>query len=330
MVSKISFLVAGFVLLLHRIAAKPVSDTKHAPYSHHHSMLSKYFNEEMIADQNTSPFKRNSWFNKNEKQDYDEEYEMNEYRRRNEELENIDTSDGLPSQTNTFKTDNDEPQKLGYKRHGMELNLWKDIISQDSFQREALAQHNNYRKLHDAPELRLNKEMSEQAADYARILTLTGSVDHSKQTERPNQGENIFMECSKTNSPSPNDAARKWYDEVCDYNFHESQSNPGKVTGHFTQLVWKPSTELGIGYALGVDKYDPGMKCMYVVARYKPAGNILGSFSTNVGRRSLEEGHDCHKKEEELSKMLDEDSSVETQNEETTSRPKNLPKRSQL
>ena len=73
------------------------------------------------------------------------------------------------------------------------------------------------------------------------------------------------------------------YNEGCDYNFKDSISNPGKVTGHFTQLVWKPTKEFGIGYATGINKHDTTMKCIYVVARYKPAGNILGQFSTNVG-----------------------------------------------
>ena len=77
------------------------------------------------------------------------------------------------------------------------------------------------------------------------------------------------------------------YSEVCGYNFQDSTSNPGKVTGHFTQLVWKPTREIGIGYGTGVDKHDPAMKCVCVVARYRPAGNILGWFSTSVGRRGV-------------------------------------------
>jgi hypothetical protein len=39
-----------------------------------------------------------------------------------------------------------------------------------------------------------------------------------------------------------------WYNEVKDYNFN----NPGfgGSTGHFTQLVWVGTTELGCGVAI--------------------------------------------------------------------------------
>ena len=44
-------------------------------------------------------------------------------------------------------------------------------------------------------------------------------------------------------------------------------------------MVWKKSQQLGVGVATG-KKY--GMDCTYVVARYRPHGNIVGEFSDNV------------------------------------------------
>lgn len=49
------------------------------------------------------------------------------------------------------------------------------------------------------------------------------------------------------------------------------------ATGHFTQLIWKNSVELGVGIALSSDK-----RKVYVVAEYSPQGNILGQFANNV------------------------------------------------
>ena len=65
-----------------------------------------------------------------------------------------------------------------------------------------------------------------------------------------------------------------WYDEIKDYNF----SKPGfsSNTGHFTQVVWVDSVELGVGKATSKN----GMQ--FVVARYYPPGNILGRFPDNV------------------------------------------------
>lgn len=99
---------------------------------------------------------------------------------------------------------------------------------------------------------------------------------------------------TKIHTPCPR------YDEICDYDFQDSKSNPGKVTGHFTQLVWKPTKEFGIGYATGVDNRDPGMKCVYVVARYKPAGNILGKFSSSVGGHMSDDETPCSKRASQL------------------------------
>ena len=49
--------------------------------------------------------------------------------------------------------------------------------------------------------------------------------------------------------------------------------------GHFTQLVWKSSTRLGIGKASGK---IGDMFCTWVVGRYSPAGNVIGKFQENV------------------------------------------------
>ena len=56
----------------------------------------------------------------------------------------------------------------------------------------------------------------------------------------------------------------RWYSEIKDYTFGRE---PGPGTGHFTQVVWKGSRELGVGVALG-----EGGKVV-VVANYSPAGN---------------------------------------------------------
>lgn len=47
--------------------------------------------------------------------------------------------------------------------------------------------------------------------------------------------------------------------------------------GHFTQVVWKDSTELGVGMATDGNK-------AFVVGQYRPAGNMnmAGYFEKNV------------------------------------------------
>ena len=65
-----------------------------------------------------------------------------------------------------------------------------------------------------------------------------------------------------------------WYKEMKDYNF----KNPsfGSKTGHFTQVVWVGSLEFGVAKATAKNGAH------YVVARYSPAGNVMGHFPENV------------------------------------------------
>lgn len=51
-----------------------------------------------------------------------------------------------------------------------------------------------------------------------------------------------------------------------------------KPTGHFTQLVWKSTTQVGFGVATR-GNYTVG------VALYYQAGNVIGSFKQNVQPR---------------------------------------------
>lgn len=44
-------------------------------------------------------------------------------------------------------------------------------------------------------------------------------------------------------------------------------------------MVWEGSLQLGIGRA---ETTENGMKCAYIVGRYKPAGNMMGQFTNNV------------------------------------------------
>ena len=78
------------------------------------------------------------------------------------------------------------------------------------------------------------------------------------------------------------------YDEVCNYDFSDHSSHG--VTGHFTQVVWKDSTQLGIGKYTG---QDGPWTCTYIVARYKSAGNYRSQFEDNVSKGSFSSSQYC-------------------------------------
>lgn len=74
------------------------------------------------------------------------------------------------------------------------------------------------------------------------------------------------------------------YNEVCDPGYTFGSESMGGA-GHFTQVVWKDSVELGFGKA---DSEKDGMICSYYVGRYKNAGNMIGDFATNVTKGSFD------------------------------------------
>jgi hypothetical protein len=48
------------------------------------------------------------------------------------------------------------------------------------------------------------------------------------------------------------------------------------ISGHFSQVVWRDSKELGVAFA----KSRNGT--IYVVANYSPPGNVTGRYAENV------------------------------------------------
>ena len=143
----------------------------------------------------------------------------------------------------------------------------------DEINNEALAVHNQLRARHHAPPLKLNKELCQIAKKYAQYLADNELFEHSKgKYHGDNMGENLYM-CGGFKLTGKK-MTEEWYSEIKDYDF-SGGSSPG-VTGHFTQVVWKGSKEVGFGVA----KSRGGN--YYGVGNYYPAGNWVGEYEENV------------------------------------------------
>lgn len=85
-------------------------------------------------------------------------------------------------------------------------------------------------------------------------------------------GENLF---AGTASYTAQQVVQKWADEVADYSYQTNSCNPGKVCGHYTQVVWKGTLEVGCA-----KKRCPGLlsgrEAEYWVCQYSPQGNFRG------------------------------------------------------
>jgi uncharacterized protein YkwD len=147
-----------------------------------------------------------------------------------------------------------------------------DRLDLAAFRAAALQQHNVYRAKHGVPPLILSPQLNEVAQHHAEQLARTNQLAHSEQEH---YGENLYASHgSNATPPRPEAVVDSWYNEIHHYDFNQPDFRP--ETGHFTQVVWKASKELGLGIAQASDG------TWYVVGNYHPPGNIANQFATHV------------------------------------------------
>ncbi len=143
--------------------------------------------------------------------------------------------------------------------------------SRDPFVARILDAHNRARAAVGVPALSWNADLAEEAASWARHLAEIGEMRHSDNAARPGQGENL---ATGTAGYFGLDAlVGFWSDEGRLYRPgvfpNVSRTGSWHDIGHYSQMVWRETTEVGCGLASG-----GGMD--YLVCRYSPPGNVIG------------------------------------------------------
>ena len=134
---------------------------------------------------------------------------------------------------------------------------------------EWLQAHNNRRALHGVSAV----TWSEAVAVRAQAHADTCPAGHSDSE----YGENLAW---ATYDMGLSQVVQMWYDEESDYDYNKPGFSSG--TGHFTQVVWKTTTEIGCAFVTRCEGDQP-----YVwVCQYNPAGNFIGQFAENVSKNS--------------------------------------------
>jgi pathogenesis-related protein 1 len=131
---------------------------------------------------------------------------------------------------------------------------------------EFLRAHNRVRSKVDVAPL----EWSEELAEYARRYGEQQRDQHqcAMVHSRGPYGENLFWGYGKPFTPT--DAVRSWEDESKDYNYESNSCAPGKVCGHYTQLVWADTKRVGCAVIACHDG------ATFVICSYDPPGNFVG------------------------------------------------------
>lgn len=138
---------------------------------------------------------------------------------------------------------------------------------------EMLTRHNYYRAQHQVNDLTRVAGIEDIAQNYSNYLASINSLEHSPKYYLGSKlGENLYY--GPKYSTIGINSVDSWYEEVKDYDFN----NPGYKSGigHFTQVVWKGSEQLGCGISCNSNNY------CFVTCNYHPAGNVLGQFGSNV------------------------------------------------
>ncbi|KAJ5761195.1 hypothetical protein N7520_008351 [Penicillium odoratum] len=180
-------------------------------------------------------------------------------------------------------------------------------ISLPEFKKVVLQVSNEYRGVHEADEIVWNETLVEYARHWAETCLWKHSVGFSNtglniglmSLQGGPYGENLAFGYSNASS-----AVEAWGDEGRLYDF-KKPTGFTEATGHFTQLVWRATEEVGCaavncGYTEDLPKVrrdgevlvsrDSGgstrAQGWYVVCEYTPAGNVVGDhdsyFKKNV------------------------------------------------
>lgn len=144
--------------------------------------------------------------------------------------------------------------------------------------RRILKGHNDAREEVGVAPLVWSEEVAESARRWARQLATEhpGQLLHSPRSDRNGYGENLSMGYAFGTSGTvmtPEYAVQLWTDEKEDYDYDSNSCASGAICGHYTQVVWENSTEVGCATA----RYTyNGRRYQVWVCQYNPAGNYIG------------------------------------------------------
>ena len=155
---------------------------------------------------------------------------------------------------------------------------------------------NTFRVQHGAAPVEVSEELCNNADAMADTLDdqngLNGQIEHNMDLlDQLGEGENLYSKLAtgihaQDKETHMIEATTSWQNEKIWWTYvHASGGSQAtncdppstrEMCGHFTQQVWKATTHVCYSWSQGPDQWE------YIVARYKPRGNVLNQYTTNV------------------------------------------------
>ncbi len=148
----------------------------------------------------------------------------------------------------------------------------KNITGSDVTPEEVILlvnQHNKWRTDVGVTDLVWSNQLATVAQEWANKLAKKGcDMEHSNSE----YGENLYWSSATAN---PIDVVDEWASEIKFYKGQIISNSNYMKFGHYTQVVWSETTEVGCAYATCKDGE------VIWVCNYNPPGNYLGEKPYN-------------------------------------------------
>ncbi|MEA5468113.1 pathogenesis-related family 1 protein [Spirulina sp. 06S082] len=148
------------------------------------------------------------------------------------------------------------------QQRGIATNVY-DLASQTGIE-QMLNTHNQWRQKVGVSPLQWSPDLANYAQEWANKLLRENKFEHRQNSP---YGENLASASGQQLSPER--VVNMWGDEVKDYNYNNNSCKPNKMCGHYTQVVWNSTREVGCAVARNSDRE-------VWVCNYNPPGNIVG------------------------------------------------------
>lgn len=147
-------------------------------------------------------------------------------------------------------------------------------------QQDMLDAHNAWRAELGIEPLRWADDLAAGAQQWANYLAAARGceMEHSRSESRQKTGENLYWASPirwtsgrvELQTVAAAEVLKSWGSEREDYDATNNVCAPGKQCGHYTQVMWRNTRDLGCAMQQCQDKSQVW------VCRYRPAGNWIG------------------------------------------------------